>query len=164
MFDEDVNVTIGENQRFIYVDMNSEWKEYTDGLLEITDENRPDVEKCYFINYDEVTGNKFASRTAISHRDPVAGGMRLSVSGSYSYKVVDSKVFIETYTTSEQLNTYINTNINSVYILNMQGKTYEELSNEVEFDESKLSAVNSLISKYGVEVTKVNVESVEKVS
>ena len=164
LFDGNVNVNISDKQGFIYIDTNSEWKEYTNGLLEFTEENKIDVEKCYFVNYEEVTGNKFASRSAISHRDPVEGGMRISVSGSYSFRIIDSKVFIDTYTTLEQLNNYINTNINSVYIFNMPSKTYDELASETEFDEAKLSAVNSLISKYGVEVTKVSIESVEKVS
>lgn len=162
LFKEDVNVTIKENQGFIYLDDNEERKEFTDGLLEFNEDNRPNVQKCYFISYEEITGNKFASRTAIAHRDPVEGGMKITVSGNYSYKVKDSKTFMETFTTLEQLNNYINTNINSVYILNMQSKTYTELSSETEFDEAKLSSVNSLVSKYGIEVTKVNIETVEK--
>lgn len=164
LFKEDVNVNINEKQGFIFIDNNFERKEYTNGLLEFTEENRPDVSKCYFISYEEITGNKFESRTAISHRDPVEGGMRISVSGNYSFKVKDSKTFIDNYTTLEQLNNYINTNINSVYILSMPSKTYTELASETEFDETKLKSVNSLVSKYGIEVTNVNIETVQKVS
>ena len=164
LFDGLVNVNITDKQGFVMTDSNNEMKEYTNGLLEFTDEDGVDIQNCFFVSYEEITGNNFASRTAISHRDPVEGGMKISVSGNYSYKVSDSKVFVDTYSTSEELNRYINTNILAVYTLNMQSKTYDELASEIEFNETKLASVNSLISKYGVEVTKVNIETVEKVS
>lgn len=162
LFVEDVNVIIGEKQNFVYVDSNYEHQEFTDGLLEFNEENRPDVKSCFFVNREEQTDIKFASRTAISFRDPVEGSMRLSVSGNYSYKIIDSKTFKDTYTTTEELTNKIQAQINAVYILNMQGKTYSDLSQEKEFDEAKLTSVNATISKYGVEVTKVNIEAVEK--
>ena len=162
LFAEDVNVMIGEKQNFVYVDSNYEHQEFTDGLLEFNEENRPDVKSCFFVNREEQTGIKFASRTAISFRDPVEGGMRISVSGNYSYKIIDSKTFKDTYTTTEELTNKIQAQINAVYTLNMQGKTYSDLSQEKEFDEAKLTSVNATISKYGVEVTKVNIEAVEK--
>ena len=162
LFAEDVNVMIGEKQNFVYVDSNYEHQEFTDGLLEFNEENRPDVKSCFFVNREEQTDIKFASRTAISFRDPVEGSMRLSVSGNYSYKIIDSKTFKDTYTTTEELTNKIQAQINAVYILNMQGKTYSDLSQEKEFDEAKLTSVNATISKYGVEVTKVNIEAVEK--
>ena len=162
LFAEDVNVMIGEKQNFVYVDSNYEHKEFTDGLLEFNEENRPDVKSCFFVNREEQTDIKFGSRTAISFRDPVEGSMRLSVSGNYSYKIIDSKTFKDTYTTTEELTNKIQAQINAVYILNMQGKTYSDLSQEKEFDEAKLTSVNATISKYGVEVTKVNIEAVEK--
>lgn len=162
LFVEDVNVMIGEKQNFIYVDSNYEHQEFTDGLLEFNEENRPDVKSCFFVNREEQIDIKFASRTAISFRDPVEGGMRLSVSGNYSYKIIDSKTFKDTYTTTEELTNKIQAQINAVYILNMQGKTYSDLSQEKEFDETKLNAVNTSIAKYGIEVTKINIEAVEK--
>lgn len=162
LFAEDVNVMIGEKQNFVYVDSNYEHQEFTDGLLEFNEENRPDVKSCFFVNREKQTDIKFASRTAISFRDPVEGSMRLSVSGNYSYKIIDSKTFKDTYTTTEELTNKIQAQINAVYILNMQGKTYSDLSQEKEFDEAKLTSVNATISKYGVEVTKVNIEAVEK--
>lgn len=164
LFKGEVDVHISDKQGFVMVDSNSEMKEYTDGVLEITEEDEIDVESCFFVSYEEVTGNQFASRNAISHRDPVEGGMRISVGGSYSYKVSDSKIFADTYSTTEELNRYINTYIVSVYTMNMQSKTYDELASETEFDEVRLEAVNSLVSKYGIEVTNVSIESVEKVS
>lgn len=164
LFEDKVNVNISDKQGFVMVDSNSEMKEYTNGLLEITEEDEVDVKECFFVSYEEVTGNKFATRSAITHKDPVEGGMRISVSGNYSYKVSDSKIFADTYTTSEELNRYVNTYIVSVYTINMQSKTYDELASETEFDENKLKSVNSLLSKYGIVVTKVNIESVEKVS
>lgn len=164
LFGREVNVNIGAKQGFVMVHSNEEIKEYTNGLLEITEEDEFDVQSCFFVSYEEVTGNKFASRNAIAHKDPVLGGMRISVSGSYSYKVSNSRVFADTYSTEEELNRYINTNIVSVYTMNMQSRTYEELVSEKEFDESKLQAVNSLVSKYGVELLEVNIELVEKVN
>ncbi len=44
----------------------------------------------------------------------------------------------------------------------MASKTFAELSEEKEFDEAKLEAVNEKISEYGIEVTKVNIEKLEK--
>lgn len=164
LFEGEVNVNISDKQGFVMTDSNSEMKEYIDGLLEFTEEDEIDIQSCFFVSYEEVTGNSFAIRTAISHRDPVEGGMKISVSGNYSYKVSDSKVFVNAYSTLEQLNRYINTNVLAVYTLNMQLKTYDELASETEFDEAKLASVNSLMSKYGVEVTKVNIETVDKVS
>lgn len=162
LFVEDVNVMIGEKQNFVYVDSNYEHQEFTDGKLEFNEENRPDVKSCFFVNREEQTDNKFASRSAIAFRDPVEGSMRISVSGNYSFKIIDSKTFKENYTTIEELTNKIQTQINAVYTLNMQGKTYSDLSQEKEFDEAKLNSVNATISKYGVEVTKVNIETVEK--
>ena len=141
LFAEDVNVMIGEKQNFVYVDSNYEHQEFTDGLLEFNEENRPDVKSCFFVNREEQTDIKFASRTAISFRDPVEGSMRISVSGNYSYKIIDSKTFKDTYTTTEELTNKIQAQINAVYTLNMQGKTYSDLSQEKEFDEAKLTCV-----------------------
>lgn len=162
LFVEDVNVMIAEKQNFVYVDSNYEHQEFTDGKLEFNEENRPDVKSCFFVNREEQKDNKFASRSAITFRDPVEGSMRISVSGNYSFKIIDSKTFKENYTTTEELTNKIQTQINAVYTLNMQGKTYSDLSQEKEFDEAKLNSVNATISKYGVEVTKVNIETVEK--
>lgn len=162
LFVEDVNVMIGEKQNFVYVDNNYEHQEFTDGKLEFNEENRPDVKSCFFVNREEQKDNKFASRSAISFRDPVEGSMRISVSGNYSFKIIDSKTFKENYTTTEELTNKIQTQINAVYIMNMQGKTYSDLSQEKELDETKLNAVNTSIAKYGIEVTKINIEAVEK--
>lgn len=164
LFDGAVHVNISDKQGFIMIDSNGEVKEYTDGLLEFEVDDGIDIQSCFFVRYDEITGNQFASRTAISHRDPVEGGMKISVSGNYSYKVSDRKVFVDAYSTTEELERYINTYIVSVYTMNMQSKTYDELVHETEFDATKLGAVNSLVSKYGVEITEVKIETVEKVS
>ena len=164
LFEGEVNVNIGALQGFVMVQSDDEVKEYTNGLLKVTEEDEFDVQSCFFVSYEEITGNEFASRNAIAHKDPVLGGMRISVSGTYSYKVSNSKVFADNYSTEEELKRYINTSIVSVYTMNMQSLTYEELVSEKEFDEGKLVSVNSLVSKYGIEVVKVNIELVEKVS
>jgi len=162
LFRDELNVIIKKNQGFIYIDNNENRKEYTDGLLEFNDENKIDVKECYFISYNEMTGNKYKSKSSIAHRDPIEGSIRISVSGNYSYKVVNSKVFIDNYTSKEILNNYINSQINAIYILNMNGKTFDDLSKEKQFDESKMTSLNLSASKYGIKITEVNIETVEK--
>lgn len=158
LFKEDVNVNITDKQSFAYFDNNSEMKEFTDGLLEFNEENRPEVSKCYFVKKDEITGNEFSSKSNIAFRDPTEGSMKLKITGTYSYKIVDSKTFIENYTTTEKMTNAVYTQINAIFIANMGSKTYAELSTEKEFDVERINALNSTItSKYGIEVTKVNI-------
>lgn len=162
LFVEDVNVIIEEKQNFVFVDSNNEYHEYTDGKLEFNEDNRADVKSCFFVNREEQIGNQFESTTAIAHKDPVEGGMKISIRGNYSYKINNSKIFKENYTTTDELKTKIQTQINAVYILNMKGKTYTELVQEKEFNEAKLNAVNASVSEYGIEITKVNIKTVDK--
>ncbi len=158
LFKEDVNVNITDKQSFAYFDNNSEMKEFTDGLLEFNEENRPEISRCYFVKRDEITGNEFSSKSNIAFKDSAEGSMKLKITGTYSYKIVDSKTFIENYTTTNKLTNAIYTQINAIFIANMGSKTYAELSNEKEFDVERLNALNSTItSKYGIEVTKVNI-------
>lgn len=162
LFKDDVNVKIAEKQGFIYIDSNDIRDEYTDGVLEFNEDNKVDVKECYFISYKEITDNKFGSKSAIAHKDPVEGSMKISISGNYSYKVSNSLTYMQSDMTSEQLTNYISIQLNAIYVMNMKDKTYSELSQEKEFDETKMNSINASVSKYGLEVTKVNVETVEK--
>lgn len=162
LFKEDVNVIISDKQSFAYFDGAGEMKEFTDGVLEINDDNRPEVSSCYFVRKDAVSGNEFASRSAIAFRDPTDGSMKLKISGTYTFKIVDSKTFIAGFESAVQLENAISTQINAVYIANMGGKSFADLSAEKGFDAAKLDALNaSITTQYGVEVTEVNI-SLEK--
>ena len=47
----------------------------------------------------------------------------------------------------------------------MNSKTFADLQNEKEFTEEMIERVNLILrDRYGIELTKVNIESVEKVS
>lgn len=159
LFKEEVNVNITDKQSFVYFNNNLEMKEFTDGVLEFNEENRPEISKCYFVKKDEVTGDQFSSKANIAFRDPNEGSMKLKINGTYNYKIVDSRTFIDNYTTTEKLEDIISTQINAVFVANMGSKTYAELSTEKEYDVARLNALNSTItSKYGIEVTKVNID------
>lgn len=156
LFKEDVNVTITDKQSFVYYN-NSEMKEFTDGILEINKDNRPEVSECYFIKKDEITGNEFSSKP-IAFRDPTEGSMKLKIKGTYSYKIVNSKIFIENYTTTDKMTNAIFTQINAIFVANMGSKTFTELSTEKEYSAERLNTLNSTItSKYGIEVINVNI-------
>lgn len=158
LFKEDVNVNITDKQSFAYFDNNSEMKEFTDGMLKFNEDNRPEVSKCYFVKKDEITENDFSSKSNIAFRDPTEGSMKLKINGTYSYKIVDSKTFIENYTTTEKMTNAVSTQINAIFIANIGSKTYAELLTEKEYDIERLNALNSTItSKYGIEVTRVNI-------
>ena len=49
LFKEEVIVNITDKQGFIMVDSNSEMNEYTNGLLEFTEEDEVDLQKCFFV-------------------------------------------------------------------------------------------------------------------
>lgn len=162
LFKEDINVNITNKQSFVYFDNNSEMKEFTDGVLEFNEENRPVISKCYFVKKDEITENEFSSKS-IAFRDSIEGSMKLKITGTYSYKIVDSKTFIENYTTTEKMTNAVYTQINAIFIANMGSKTYAELLTEKEYDIEKLNTLNSTITnKYGIEITKVNI-NLEKI-
>ncbi len=162
LFKEDVNVNITDKQSFVYFNNNSEMKEFTDGLLEFNEENRPEVSKCYFVKKDDITENEFSSKT-IAFKDSTEGSMKLKLTGTYSYKIVDSKTFIENYTSTKNIENAIYTQINAIFITNMGSKTYAELSSKKEYDVENLDALNSTITnKYGIEVIKVNI-NLEKI-
>lgn len=161
LFKEDVKVSITNEQSFVYFDNSYEMKEFTDGILEFNEDNRPEVSKCYFVKRDEITENEFSSKS-IAFKDPIEGSMKFKIVGTYSYKIIDSKTFIENYTTTEKMTSAVYTQINAIFIANMGSKTFSELSTEKEYDAERLNILNSTItSKYGIEVTKVNI-SLEK--
>ena len=158
LFRKNVNVSITDKQSFVYFNNNSEMKEFTNGLLEINNDNRIEVSKCYFVKKDEITENEFSSKSSIAFRDPTEGGMKLTIKGTYSYKIIDSKTFIENYTTTEKMTNAVYTQINAIFVANMGTKTFAELSNEKEYSQERLNALNSTITnKYGIEVTSVNI-------
>ena len=162
LFNETVNVNITDKQGFVIIDSNSEIQEYTNNVLEFTKENKVDIKNCFFVSYEEVTKNKFNSQTAIIHKDPVKGEIKINVSGNYSYKVINSKNFFDIYSTSNELNNYINANIISVYTSNIQSKTYSDLTKEKKFNKEQLKSLNVLVNGYGIEITKVNIKSVKQ--
>lgn len=158
LFKEDVNVVITDKQSFVYFDTNSEMYEFTDGVLAINDDNRPEVTNCYFVRKDEVSANEFSSKSNIAFNDPTEGSMKLKISGTYSYKIIDSKTFIENYTTTEDLTRSMATQINAVFVMNMPSKTFAQLSAETEYDSDKLTSLNSMFTpNYGIEITSVNI-------
>lgn len=157
LFKDDVNVNITDKQSFVYFNENSEMKEFTNGLLKFNDDNRVNVTRCYFVRKDEIN-NEFSSKSNIAFKDKVEGSMNLKLSGNYSFKIVDSKTFIEAYSAQDKFFNALESQINATFVVNMPSKTFEELSNEKEFDVSKLNALNNALTpKYGIKVIKVNI-------
>lgn len=180
LFESDVNVLASKNQGFLVIE-NGKWSENInheeDIKLEYKEKDKKNLEACYFINYENMN-NKFGTLAPISIKDKVEGSIRFHVKGSYDYtihsmeKFADMLLFSDNLTSSENFEStigvvynLINTEINATYILNMNSKTFAELQSEKEFSKDMLERVNSIIrDKYGIELTKVNIESVEKVS
>lgn len=174
LFESDVNVLANKNQGFLVVE-NGKWNENVnheeDIKLEYKEKDKKEIEACYFINYDNMN-YKFGTTTPISFRDEVEGGIRFHVKGNYDYTIYSTQVFYDNVlssddydTTMENVYRLITTELNATYILNMSSKTFAELQSETEFSEDMIESVNLIIrDRYGIEITKVNIESVEKVS
>lgn len=157
LFKDDVNVIITDKQSFVYFDDDLNMREFTDGLLEFNEDNRVNITKCYFVKKDEVINNEFSSDSNIAFKDKVEGSINLKLSGTYSFKIVNSKTFIDNYSSNENLMNGISTQINATFIANMSSKTFAELSSEKEFNSNKINSLNNVLNeKYGIEIIKVN--------
>lgn len=172
LFESEVNVLAKKNQGFLSIE-DGKWHEKInheeDVKLEYKEKDNMDA--CYLVNYDNMK-HEFGTRTPISFRDKEEGGIKFHVKGNYVYTINSMEKFYNVVIKSEDFDTTIEdmyrlvtTELNASYILNLGSKTFADLQNEKEFNEEMIERVNLIISdKYGIELTKVNIESVEKVS
>lgn len=172
LFESEVNVFTKKNQGFLSIE-DGKWHETInheeDVKLEYKEKDNMDA--CYFVNYDNMK-HEFGTRTPISFRDKEEGSIRFHVKGNYVYTINNMEKFYNVVIKSEDFDTTIEdmyrlvtTELNASYILNLGSKTFADLQNEKEFTEEMIERVNLIIiDKYGIELTKVSIESVEKVS
>lgn len=172
LFESEVNVLAKKNQGFLSIE-DGKWHETInheeDVKLEYKEKDNMDA--CYFVNYDNMK-HEFGTRTPISFRDKEEGSIRFHVKGNYVYTINNMEKFYSVVIKSEDFDTTIEdmyrlvtTELNASYILNLGSKTFADLQNEKEFTEEMIERVNLIIiDKYGIELTKVSIESVEKVS
>lgn len=178
LFESEVNVLSKKNQGFLTIE-NGKWHEQINHEEDIKLEykEKDNIDACYFVNYDNMK-HEFCTRTPISFRDKEEGSIRFHVKGNYVYTIHSMEKFGSTLlfydnlissvdfdAAIEAVHNSISTEINATYILNLGSKTFADLQNEKEFTEEMIESVNLIISdKYGIELTKVSIESVEKVS
>lgn len=172
LFESEVNVFTKNNQGFLSIE-DGKWHEKInheeDVKLEYKEKDNMDA--CYFVNYDNMK-HEFGTRTPISFRDKEEGSIRFHVKGNYVYTINNMEKFYNVVIKSEDFDTTIEdmyrlvtAELNASYILNLGSKTFADLQNEKEFTEEMIERVNLiLIDRYGIELTKVSIESVEKVS
>lgn len=172
LFESEVNVIAKKNQGFLSIE-DGKWHEKInheeDVKLEYKEKDNMDA--CYFVNYDNMK-HEFGTRTPISFRDKEEGSIRFHVKGNYVYTINNMEKFYNVVIKSEDFDTTIEdmyrlvtTELNASYILNLGSKTFADLQNEKEFTEEMIESVNLILrDRYGIELTKVSIESVEKVS
>lgn len=170
----DVNVLLSKNQGFVKIE-NGEWSETINPEekveLEYKKNDNDELEACYFVNYDNMNYT-FGTTSPISFKDETEGSIRFHIKGNYDYIVHNMEVYYDSILSTEDFDTtmetvyrLINTEIKATYIVNMKSKTFAEMQNEKEFTKEMIESINSKIKdKYGIEITKINIESVEKVS
>ena len=178
LFESEVNVFAKKNQGFLSIE-DGKWHEKINHEEDIKLEykEKDNMDACYFINYDNMK-HEFGTRTPISFRDKEEGSIRFHVKGNYVYTIHNMEkfgstlLFYDNLTSSvdfdsaiEAVYNLISTEINATYILNLGSKTFADLQNEKEFTEEMIESVNLILrDRYGIELTKVSIESVEKVS
>lgn len=172
LFESEVNVFAKKNQGFLSIE-DGKWHEKInheeDVKLEYKEKDNMDA--CYFVNYGNMK-HEFGTRTPISFRDKEEGSIRFHVKGNYVYTINNMEKFYNVVIKSEDFDTTIEdmyrlvtTELNASYILNLGSKTFADLQNEKEFTEEMIESVNLILrDRYGIELIKVNIESVEKVS
>lgn len=172
LFESEVNVLAKKNQGFLSIE-DGKWHEKInheeDVKLEYKEKDNMDA--CYFVNYDNMK-HEFGTRTPISFRDKEEGSIRFHVKGNYVYTINNMEKFYNVVIKSEDFDTTIEdmyrlvtTELNASYILNLGSKTFADLQNEKEFTEEMIESVNLILrDRYGIELIKVNIENVEKVS
>lgn len=172
LFESEVNVLAKKNQGFLSIE-DGKWHEKInheeDVKLEYKEKDNMDA--CYFVNYDNMK-HEFGTRTPISFRDKEEGSIRFYVKGNYVYTINNMEKFYNVVIKSEDFDTTIEdmyrlvtTELNASYILNLGSKTFADLQNEKEFTEEMIESVNLILrDRYGIELIKVNIENVEKVS
>lgn len=159
LFKEKVKVTVIENQSFTLVDNNYKFKDYTEGEHIINEIN--DIKNCFFVNYGEVSNNKFGSTTPINIKDSKYGTLQIEILGNYSYKVINSKDFANSYKDLEYLNQLLRNNIINVYSSYVSSKSYYDILKKISFNSNELNKLNEKIKMYGIEITKVNIECIK---
>ena len=172
LFESEVNVLANKNQGFLTIE-NGKWHEKINHEEDIKLEykEKENMDACYFVNYDNMK-HEFGTRTPISFRDKEEGSIRFHVKGNYVYTINNMEKFYNVVIKSEDFDTTIEdmyrlvtTELNASYILNLGSKTFADLQNEKEFTEEMIESVNLILrDRYGIELIKVNIESVEKVS
>lgn len=172
LFESEVNVFAKKNQGFLSIE-DGKWHETINHEEDVKLEykEKDNIDACYFVNYDNMK-HEFGTRTPISFRDKEEGSIRFHVKGNYVYTINNMEKFYNVVIKSEDFDTTIEdmyrlvtTELNASYILNLGSKTFADLQNEKEFTEEMIERVNLIIiDKYGIELTKVSIESVEKVS
>lgn len=172
LFESEVNVLAKKNQGFLSIE-DGKWHEKInheeDVKLEYKEKDNMDA--CYFVNYDNMK-HEFGTRIPISFRDKEEGSIRFHVKGNYVYTINNMEKFYNVVIKSEDFDTTIEdmyrlvtTELNASYILNLGSKTFADLQNEKEFTEEMIESVNLILrDRYGIELIKVNIENVEKVS
>lgn len=172
LFESEVNVLAKKNQGFLSIE-DGKWHEKInhEEAVKLEYKEKDNMDACYFVNYDNMK-HEFGTRTPISFRDKEEGSIIFHVKGNYVYTINNMEKFYNVVIKSEDFDTTIEdmyrlvtTELNVSYILNLGSKTFADLQNEKEFTEEMIERVNLIIiDKYGIELTKVSIESVEKIS
>lgn len=172
LFESEVNVFTKKNQGFLSIE-DGKWHEKInhEENVKLEYKEKDNMDACYFVNYDNMK-HEFGTRTPISFRDKEEGSIRFHVKGNYVYTINNMEKFYNVVIKSEDFDTTIEdmyrlvtTELNASYILNLGSKTFADLQNEKEFTEEMIESVNLILrDRYGIELTKVSIESVEKVS
>lgn len=172
LFESEVNVLLNKNQGFLSIE-DGKWHEKINHEEDIKLEykEKDNMEACYFVNYDNMN-HKFGTQAPIIIKDKEQGTIRFGMRGNYDYTIYNTEKFVneilstDNYEeTLEQILFLVNSEINLAYSNDVRNKSFTEIQNEKEFSKELLEKINSSIrDRFGIELTKVNIESVEKVS
>lgn len=168
LFDDNVFVELDDEQSFVVIDNDNELIEYKKEKVKFNKKENLNIKSCMFVSYDDIEDNKFGTASPIIVGRNTLDKVEVSMYGTYSYKVKDVEKYINYYGSDEPLFTAIRTSIISFYSKylndNYTIKSLDELLLKDELTYSELKYINENLSKYGIEVTEVDIESAKKVN
>ena len=172
LFESKVNVLLNQDQGFLSLE-DGKWHEKINHEEDIKLEysEKDNMEACYFINYENMN-YKFGTQSPIVISDQEQGIVRFRMRGNYDYTIYNTEKFVadvlstDNYEeTMEQILLLVNREIISAYSNDVYSKSFIEIQKEKEFSKELLEKINSSIQdRFGIELTKVNIEEVEKVN
>lgn len=159
-------VTVDQNQGFILISESNDTKEYPTGQYDVSKNYGKITKNCVFINYNEVKDNKFGTIYPIAFKDPEYGVLKFTAMGTYSYKIVDSKKFINNYSGANFEDDLFNSvllGFNNMIQKKSSNLKYNELISKTSFSSDELreiSEYNYLLINKGIQITELKLQSI----